>query len=60
MGVDCKPIQPGGSCFQPNTFISLASFAMNLFYKSAGKNFWDCHWYQSSFSTIHVSVSDSS
>lgn len=43
-GVDCKPIQPGGSCFSPNSAISHASFAMNLFYKSAGKNYWNCHF----------------
>ncbi|KAL5795809.1 hypothetical protein ACOSQ2_000629 [Xanthoceras sorbifolium] len=42
--VDCRPIQPGGACFSPNNYISHASYAMNLFYKSAGKNFWDCHF----------------
>ncbi|KAL9430530.1 hypothetical protein AB3S75_025837 [Citrus x aurantiifolia] len=43
-GVDCRPIQPGGSCFNPDSIISHASFAMNLFYKSAGKNYWNCHF----------------
>ncbi|XP_048230809.1 major pollen allergen Ole e 10 isoform X2 [Ricinus communis] len=43
-GVDCSPIQPGGSCFRPETTISHASFAMNLFYKAAGKHSWDCHF----------------
>ncbi|XP_020538480.1 major pollen allergen Ole e 10 isoform X2 [Jatropha curcas] len=43
-GVDCGPIQLGGSCFLPNTFISHASYAMNLFYKAAGKHPWNCHF----------------
>ena len=32
--VDCGPIQPGGSCFLPNTLKSHASFAMNSFFQS--------------------------
>ncbi|KAK3194387.1 hypothetical protein Dsin_025697 [Dipteronia sinensis] len=43
-GVDCRPIQPGGACFLPDNLMSHASYAMNLFYKSAGKNFWNCHF----------------
>ncbi|XP_057995793.1 major pollen allergen Ole e 10 isoform X1 [Hevea brasiliensis] len=43
-GVDCSPIQPGGSCFNPDTPVSHASYAMNLFYKSAGKHPWDCNF----------------
>ncbi|KAA3462395.1 Glucan endo-1,3-beta-glucosidase [Gossypium australe] len=43
-GVDRKPIQPGGTCYRPNTIISHASYAMNLFYKVAGKNSWNCHF----------------
>ncbi|KAH1073863.1 hypothetical protein J1N35_026191 [Gossypium stocksii] len=43
-GVDCKPIQPGGTCYRPNTVVSHASYAMNLFYKAAGKNSWNCHF----------------
>ncbi|XVF80751.1 hypothetical protein PTKIN_Ptkin15bG0100300 [Pterospermum kingtungense] len=43
-GVDCKAIQPGGACFDPNTTVSHASYAMNLFYKAAGKNTWNCHF----------------
>ncbi|MBA0620746.1 hypothetical protein Godav_006431, partial [Gossypium davidsonii] len=43
-GVDCKPIQPGGTCYRPNTIVSHASYAMNLFYKAAGKNSWNCHF----------------
>ncbi|KAK8509756.1 hypothetical protein V6N13_093605 [Hibiscus sabdariffa] len=43
-GVDCRPIQPGGACYRPNTIVSHASYAMNLFYKAAGKNTWNCHF----------------
>ncbi|CAK7348517.1 unnamed protein product [Dovyalis caffra] len=43
-GVDCRPIQPGGSCFRPDTAFAHASYAMNLFFKAAGKHPWDCHF----------------
>ncbi|KAE8723233.1 Major pollen allergen Ole e 10 [Hibiscus syriacus] len=43
-GVDCRPIQPGGICYRPKTIVSHASYAMNLFYKAAGKNTWNCHF----------------
>ncbi|XP_059626610.1 glucan endo-1,3-beta-glucosidase-like [Cornus florida] len=41
-GVDCKPIQDGGPCFQPNTVRSHASYAMNAYYQSNGRNDFDC------------------
>ncbi|XP_010523889.1 PREDICTED: major pollen allergen Ole e 10-like [Tarenaya hassleriana] len=43
-GVSCRAIQPGGTCYHPNTAVSHASYAMNLFFKSAGKHTWDCHF----------------
>jgi len=42
--VDCGQIQPGGSCFRPDTTFGHASYAMNLFFKAAGKHPWDCHF----------------
>ncbi|KAF3506556.1 hypothetical protein F2Q69_00001318 [Brassica cretica] len=30
-GVDCRAIQPGGSCFNPNKLIKHASYVMNAF-----------------------------
>jgi hypothetical protein len=43
-GVDCGQIQPGGGCFRPDTAFGHASYAMNLFFKAAGKHPWDCHF----------------
>ncbi|KAJ9136423.1 hypothetical protein P3X46_033503 [Hevea brasiliensis] len=45
-GIDCSPIQPGGACFEPNTLVSHAAFAMNLYYQTSGKNQWDCDFSQ--------------
>lgn len=41
-GIDCGPIQPGGACFEPNTLLSHATYAMNLLYQTNGKHAWDC------------------
>ncbi|TQE01355.1 hypothetical protein C1H46_013035 [Malus baccata] len=43
-GIDCRPIQPGGSCFSPESAVSHASVAMKLFFRATGKHFWDCHF----------------
>ncbi|KAI3472321.1 hypothetical protein Pfo_030819, partial [Paulownia fortunei] len=34
--VDCTAIQVGGTCFNPNTIVSHASYALNLVYKNRG------------------------
>ncbi|PON88726.1 X8 domain containing protein [Trema orientale] len=41
-GVDCKPIQPGGPCFEPNDVRSHASFVMNSFYQINGRHDYNC------------------
>ncbi|KAK9165554.1 hypothetical protein Scep_000745 [Stephania cephalantha] len=46
-GIDCKSIQPGGACFEPNTLASHAAYAMNLLYQTAGRNPWNCDFSQS-------------
>ncbi|XP_020102528.1 major pollen allergen Ole e 10-like [Ananas comosus] len=40
--VNCGIIQSGGPCFNPDTSMSHASVAMNLYYKSRGMNSWNC------------------
>ncbi|KAL6969009.1 hypothetical protein U1Q18_045684 [Sarracenia purpurea var. burkii] len=41
-GVDCRPIQPGGACFNPNTVRSHAAFAMNAYYQAKGHQNFNC------------------
>ncbi|KAF6137783.1 hypothetical protein GIB67_040491 [Kingdonia uniflora] len=43
-GVDCKPIQEGGACFQPNTIKSHASYIMNAYYHSSGARDYNCNF----------------
>ncbi|KAM6597144.1 hypothetical protein CsatA_007668 [Cannabis sativa] len=40
--VDCKPIQSGGPCFEPNTIRSHASYAMNAYYLKFGPQDSNC------------------
>ena len=42
MKVDCKPIQSGGPCFEPNTIRSHASYAMNAYYQKFGPQDNNC------------------
>ncbi|CAN6813206.1 unnamed protein product [Brassica oleracea var. botrytis] len=36
-GVDCRAIQPGGSCFNPNKLINHASYVMSAYYQTHGR-----------------------
>ncbi|XP_004507424.1 glucan endo-1,3-beta-glucosidase 7 [Cicer arietinum] len=45
-GIDCKEIQQGGACFEPNTIASHAAYAMNFYYQKFGKNPWNCDFAQ--------------
>lgn len=41
-GVDCKPIQPGGACFNPNNVRAHATYVMNTFYQTKGRQPFQC------------------
>lgn len=43
-GMDCGPIQPNGACFDPNTKRAHASYVMNSWYQSKGRNDFDCNF----------------
>ncbi|XP_044461192.1 major pollen allergen Ole e 10-like [Mangifera indica] len=45
-GVDCKPIQPGGDCFEPNDLKAHAAFAMHAYYNANGRNDHNCDFAQ--------------
>ncbi|XP_062176946.1 glucan endo-1,3-beta-glucosidase 7-like [Alnus glutinosa] len=45
-GIDCGPIQPGGACFEPNTVLSHAAYAMNLYFQTSAKKPGDCDFSQ--------------
>lgn len=50
-GLDCRPIQAGGACFNPNNVRSHAAFVMNSWYQSKGKADYDCDFSQTGFLT---------
>ncbi|KAL5716695.1 hypothetical protein ACHQM5_009824 [Ranunculus cassubicifolius] len=46
-GIDCKPIQAGGACFNPSNVRSHASWAMNAYFASKGRQNFICDFKQS-------------
>ena len=49
---NCGPIQAGGSCYQPNTLASHATWAYNDYYRRSGNNYWDCYFNGTAVVTI--------
>lgn len=49
--VDCRPIQPGGMCYEPITVRSHAGYAMNQLFQVSGRNAWNCDFRQSAMLT---------
>ncbi|KAI4371819.1 hypothetical protein MLD38_010123 [Melastoma candidum] len=41
---DCSPIQHGGPCFEPNTLLSHASYAFNIYYQQNGNSDIACNF----------------
>ncbi|KAK8608095.1 hypothetical protein V6N13_023529 [Hibiscus sabdariffa] len=51
-GGNCKPIQPGGACYDPNTLINHASFVMNAYYQDNHAQEHACYFTNSGLITI--------
>ncbi|XP_042453269.1 major pollen allergen Ole e 10-like [Zingiber officinale] len=49
--VNCSVLRIGCACARPNSLISHASVAMNLYYQTAGRHYWNCFFNDSALVT---------
>lgn len=50
---DCDPILEGHSCYNPDSIIQHASFAMNLYYQRKGRHQWNCNFNNSGLISLN-------
>ncbi|KAJ3669622.1 hypothetical protein LUZ60_011572 [Juncus effusus] len=52
-GANCRAIQAGGACFEPNNIQAHAAYAMNSFYQSHGRQAYNCAFAGTGFVTTN-------